>query len=50
MHSIRTADGVEELSMLNSDSEEGCNLPDAPNSQAAVEKFRNTPVLMLKKR
>jgi len=50
MHYIRTADGLEELYMLNSDPEERLNLAGSPNAQAVLERFRNTLGLMLKKR
>jgi len=50
MHYIRTADGLEELYMLNSDPEERFNVAGSPNAQAVLEQFRRTLGLMLKKR
>jgi arylsulfatase A-like enzyme len=50
MHYIRTADGLEELYMLNSDPEERFNVAAAPNAQTALGQFRNILGLMLKKR
>jgi arylsulfatase A-like enzyme len=49
MHYIRTADGLEELYLLNSDPDEKFNVVGSPNVQAAVGRFRNTLALMLKK-
>ena len=50
LHYIRTADGLEELYMLNADPEETINLAAAPNFQAILVRFRDTLRLMLKKR
>ncbi len=49
MHYIRTADGLEELYMLNSDPEEKFNIAGSPNVRAALERFRNTLGLVLKR-
>jgi arylsulfatase A-like enzyme len=50
MHYIRTADGLEELYMLNADPDETINLAAAPNFQLMLERFRSTLALMLRKR
>jgi arylsulfatase A-like enzyme len=49
MHYIRTADGLEELYVLNSDPEERFNVAGSPNAQATLEQFRNTLGSMIKK-
>ncbi len=49
MHYIRTADGLEELYELSSDPEEKVNMAGSPNSQAILERFRNTLGLMKKR-
>ena len=49
MHYIRTADGLEELYVLNSDPEEKVNMAGSPNAQAILERFRNTLALMKKR-
>jgi arylsulfatase A-like enzyme len=50
MHYIRTADGLEELYLLNSDPEEKVNGAGSPNARASLDRFRNTMGAMLKKR
>jgi len=42
MHYIRTADGLEELYILNIDPEEKLNMAGSPNARAALERFRET--------
>jgi hypothetical protein len=48
MHYIRTADGLEELYLLNSDPEEKFNLAGSSSAQAPLGRFRNTLESMLR--
>jgi arylsulfatase A-like enzyme len=50
MHYIRSADGLEELYMLNADPEETINMAGAVNGPANLERFRNTLGSMPKRR
>ncbi len=50
MHYIRSADGFEELYMLNADPEERINMAGAVNGPANLERFRDILGSMLKRR
>jgi arylsulfatase A-like enzyme len=49
MHYIRTADGLEELYVVESDPEERFNVAGSPNAEAALAQFRDTLGSMRKK-
>jgi arylsulfatase A-like enzyme len=49
LHYIRTADGLEELYILNIDPEEQFDVAGSPNSRTALERFRLAVPSMLKR-
>jgi hypothetical protein len=50
MHYIRTADGLEELYLLDIDPQERFDIAGSPNARAALERFRSTLRLMRERR